>query len=138
MLQLLWKMQLQIEYTPVKLKPHVHVPEEPGEFHPQEAAECHQEGGEPHQVLATGVGHLMDPFQSKNCRNKDKLKTRNTCDLILCGVHCMYHSPFCSYVCTYVSPKISSKLPKLEQPSQTVPMGKRVKASINSVTNRRK
>jgi hypothetical protein len=51
-------MQLQIQYTPVKLRPHVCVPEEPGEFHAQKAAECHHEGGEPHPVLARGAGHI--------------------------------------------------------------------------------
>ncbi len=36
---------------------YIYAPEELGEFHAQEAAECHQEGGEPHQVLAKGAGH---------------------------------------------------------------------------------
>ncbi len=40
------------EYRPVKLRPHVYVPKEPGELHAQEAKGCHQEGGETHQVLA--------------------------------------------------------------------------------------
>jgi hypothetical protein len=39
-------------YTPVKLRLHVYVPEDPGELHAQEAKDCHQEGGEPHQVPA--------------------------------------------------------------------------------------
>ncbi len=52
MLQLLWKMQLQIQYIPAELRPHGYVPDEPAEFHAQEAAGCHQEGGESHQVLA--------------------------------------------------------------------------------------
>jgi hypothetical protein len=47
-----------VEYTPVKLRlMYIYAPEELGEFHAQEAAECHQEGGEPHQVLAKGAGH---------------------------------------------------------------------------------
>ncbi len=46
MLQLLWKMQLQIQYTPVELRPLVYVTEEPAEFHAQEAVGFHQEGGE--------------------------------------------------------------------------------------------
>jgi hypothetical protein len=33
MLQLLWKMQLQIQYTPVELRPSVYVTEEPAEFY---------------------------------------------------------------------------------------------------------
>jgi hypothetical protein len=36
MLQLLWKMQLQIQYTPVELRPHEYVPEEPAKFHAQD------------------------------------------------------------------------------------------------------
>jgi hypothetical protein len=39
-------MQLQIQYTPVELRPHVYVSEEPAEFHTQEATGCHQEEGE--------------------------------------------------------------------------------------------
>jgi hypothetical protein len=46
MLQLLSKMQLQILYTPVELRPHVYVPEEFDEFFAREARVCHQEGGE--------------------------------------------------------------------------------------------
>ncbi len=53
----------------MKLRPHVFVPDEPGEFHGQEAAEYHEEGGKPHQVLATGDGHIMGPFQGPNCKN---------------------------------------------------------------------
>ncbi len=51
MLQLLWKMQLQTQYTPVQLRPHRYAHEEPSEFHAQESAGCHLEGGESHQVL---------------------------------------------------------------------------------------
>ncbi len=46
------------------------------------AAECHQEGGGSHQVLARGAGHIMDPFQGQNCMNNEKLKIRNTSGLI--------------------------------------------------------
>jgi hypothetical protein len=45
---------IKTQYTPVKFRPHVYVSEEPGEFYAQEAAGCHQEGGESHQVLARG------------------------------------------------------------------------------------
>jgi hypothetical protein len=65
MLQLLWKIQLQLQYIPLQWRSQVCFPEEPGEFHAQEAEECHQEGGGPHKVLARGVGHIMDPFQAK-------------------------------------------------------------------------
>jgi hypothetical protein len=34
-----------------EIKTSVYVPEEPGEFHAQEAAGCHEEGGELNQVL---------------------------------------------------------------------------------------
>ncbi len=88
MLWLLWKTQLQIQYTPVKLRPHVCVPEEPGEFHSQKAAECHQER-KPHQALGRGTGHIIDPFQGQNCMNKEKRKPIKTCGLILCDAHCM-------------------------------------------------
>jgi hypothetical protein len=40
---------------------HVYVPEEPGEIHAHEAAGCHQEGGESHQVLAIGLTYY-GPF----------------------------------------------------------------------------
>jgi hypothetical protein len=73
MLQFLWKMQLPLQYTPLKLRSHGCFPEEPGEFLAQEAAKGHQEGGGPHQVLAREVGQ-MDPFQGQNCMNKEKLK----------------------------------------------------------------
>jgi hypothetical protein len=33
MLQLLWKIQLQKQYTPVELRPYVYVTEEPAEFY---------------------------------------------------------------------------------------------------------
>ncbi len=39
----------------MKLRPHVYVPDEPGEFHAEEAAGCHHKGGESHQVLARGL-----------------------------------------------------------------------------------
>jgi hypothetical protein len=42
-LQLLWKMLLQIQYTLVKLRPHVNAPKKPSDSHAHEAAECHQE-----------------------------------------------------------------------------------------------
>jgi hypothetical protein len=48
-------MLLQIQYTPVILRLHVYVPEEPTEFDAHEAEGCHQEGGEYHQVLAKGL-----------------------------------------------------------------------------------
>jgi hypothetical protein len=48
MLQLLSKMQLQILYTPVELRPHVYVSEECDEFHARKATVCQQEGGETH------------------------------------------------------------------------------------------
>jgi hypothetical protein len=48
--------------TAVQLRPHVYVPEEPGEYHAQEAEGYHQERGEPHQVLAKGDVHTMSPF----------------------------------------------------------------------------
>jgi hypothetical protein len=59
-MQLLWKMQLQLHYIPLKLRLHVRVPEKPGEFHAQKAAERHQEGGGPHQVLAREAEHLYN------------------------------------------------------------------------------
>ncbi len=62
-------MQLQIQYTPVKLRPHVYVLKKPGKFHAQEAAECHQEGGEPHQTLARGAVHIIGHFRDRNCIN---------------------------------------------------------------------
>jgi hypothetical protein len=36
---------IEIQYTPVKLRPVLYVPEESAEFYAQEAAGCHQEGG---------------------------------------------------------------------------------------------
>ncbi len=54
-LGLLLKVQLQIEYIPVELRPHVYVPEEPAECHAQEAAGCYQDGGESWQLLARGL-----------------------------------------------------------------------------------
>ncbi len=71
MLQFLWKMQLHIHCTSVQLRPHVYVPEEPGWFHIQEAAAYHQEGVEPHQVLAKEDVHTMSPFHGQNHRNKE-------------------------------------------------------------------
>jgi hypothetical protein len=50
--------EVTIPYTPQKLRSHGCFPEEPGEFHAQEAAECHQEGEETHQVLARGAGYM--------------------------------------------------------------------------------
>ncbi len=45
----------------------VYVPEEPGEIHAHEAAGCHQEGGESHQVLARGHYTRVGRFQGQNC-----------------------------------------------------------------------
>jgi hypothetical protein len=39
----------------VELRPHVYVTEEPAEFHGKEAVGYHQEGGESHKVLASGL-----------------------------------------------------------------------------------
>jgi hypothetical protein len=39
----------------VKVRPHVYVPKALDEFHAQEAAGCHQEGGDSHQVLGRGL-----------------------------------------------------------------------------------
>jgi hypothetical protein len=55
MLQLLWKVQFQTQYTPVQLRPRVCVCEDPAEFHPQEATGCHQEGEDSHKILAIGL-----------------------------------------------------------------------------------
>jgi hypothetical protein len=55
MLQLLWRMQLQRQCTPLELTPNVYVTEEPAKFHAWEARVFHQEGRESHQVLARGV-----------------------------------------------------------------------------------
>jgi hypothetical protein len=47
MLQLLWKMHLQIQYTPVLLGSHEYVPEEPAEIHPQELQDVITREGNP-------------------------------------------------------------------------------------------
>ncbi len=90
MLQLLCKMQLQTQYTPVQLRPHRHVPEEPSEFHAQESAGCHQEGGESYQVL--GRYTQNGPFSVPNCINNELIKSTYTCGLILCGAQCKYRN----------------------------------------------
>jgi hypothetical protein len=46
-LQLLWKMQLQIQYAPVELGPHVYVTEEPAEFHASKAVDFIRREGNP-------------------------------------------------------------------------------------------
>jgi hypothetical protein len=54
MLQLLWKMQIRIQYTLLKLRPHEYVPKELSEFH---AEGCYQDGWESHKLVARGVVH---------------------------------------------------------------------------------
>ncbi len=45
MLKNLPKMQLQIQYRPVELRPYMKLSEEPAKSHAQEAAGRYQEGG---------------------------------------------------------------------------------------------
>jgi hypothetical protein len=47
------------------------MPEEPGVVYAQKAGGCHQEGEQPHQVVAGEAVHLMDPFEDQNRINKD-------------------------------------------------------------------
>ncbi len=58
---------------PVKLRPQVYLPEEPGEFQAQEAAGGHQEGGESREALARGAVRILGPFQGQNFINKEKV-----------------------------------------------------------------
>ncbi len=34
--------------------------------------------------------HTMGTFQDRNCMNKELVKYRYTCGLIVCGAHCSY------------------------------------------------
>ncbi len=91
MTHLLWKMELHIQYAPVKLRPHIYVPKEPGGFHAQEAAGFYQEEGESYyQVLGRGAVHTTSPFPGQNHRNKELVQPRYTCGLILCGAHYIF------------------------------------------------
>jgi hypothetical protein len=47
----------------------LHISEELGGVHVQEAAQCHQEGKESHEVLARKAVHTMGPFQGQNRSN---------------------------------------------------------------------
>ncbi len=59
MLKNLPKMQLQIQYRPVELRPYMKVSEEPAKSHAQEAAGCYQEGG---NLTKYQQGGFMAPF----------------------------------------------------------------------------
>jgi hypothetical protein len=72
-LKLLWSMQLLMLTVPSSETEtsSLHICEELGGVHVQEAAHCHQEGRESHEVLARKVVHTMGPFQGKNRINEE-------------------------------------------------------------------
>jgi hypothetical protein len=97
--QFLWRMQLQIQYTPGKVRPHLRVPEEIREFHAQEAAGCHHEGGKSHQVLARGLYTLWALLRAKIIMIKNKEFAKSTYRVCmrshLMSLHCSYR--FCCF-----------------------------------------
>ncbi len=54
------------------------VPEEPDKVLAEEAGGCHQEGGQPYQVLARGEVNPMGPFQGQNRINKEIIQPKYT------------------------------------------------------------
>ncbi len=71
------------------------VEEVPGEPHgvpDEDAAGYHQWGGQPHQVLARGEVHPMDPFQGQNCINKEKFNLNtHAVSIYVYDGHCTYN-----------------------------------------------
>ncbi len=80
--------------------PHEYVPEGSAKLHAHDAAGCHQEGGIPPSATKRAV-HIMGPFYGQNCIINELIKSRITCSLILCGVHCT-----CAKLCIILLPVV--------------------------------